>query len=94
MTMTIGGRVKISGRSGEVDGEVLEVRAVDDLPDLPGFRFRSGAVREMLRTSCRRVAWLGYHYDADNFLVFVALEDFAGEWWDMQGNCISLVEVR
>jgi len=93
--MKNGDLVTVSGRAGTVAAVIIDVRAVDDLPDVDELPLAySHAVRAWLIADCfRRVAVIGYDF-CDNGrtvpVMFTAFEDRAGLWWDLQGHNLQI----
>jgi hypothetical protein len=90
--MKSGDLVTVSARAGTVAAVVLDVRCIEDLPDLPCVD-AAAARAILLADAFRRAAIIGYEYVDDCRkipLMFVALEDGAGLWWDLKGNNLQL----
>lgn len=99
--MRTGDRVRVSARGIEpVAADVVDLRTVDELPDLPGFetpahrRVPLGMLAAEARAALHewrviRLAWLAYDH-RDRKVIFVALETPVG-WCDLQGQCLDIV---
>jgi hypothetical protein len=69
--MKTGDLITVEGKAGRVTARVLELRAADDLPDLPVDC--SGQARQILAYEFRRVAIIGYRFGVERIPVtFVA----------------------
>lgn len=94
--MNNGDLITVSGRAGTVPAVVVDVRAVDDLPDLaelPIARWQDA--RAWIAARCfRRIALVAYDLRSDDGactpVVFIAFEDRAGLWWDLHGHNLQL----
>jgi len=87
--MQTGDLITVEGKAGRVTARVLELRAADDLPDLPVDC--SDQARQILADEFRRVAIIGYRFGAERIpVMFVGLEDERGTWWDLHGHQLSI----
>lgn len=93
--MKNGDLVTVSGRAGTVAAVIVDVRAVDDLPDVDSLPVAySRQVRAWLIADCfQRVAVIAYDF-CDNGttvpVMFAAFEDRAGVWWDLKGHNLQI----
>jgi hypothetical protein len=94
--MKTGDNVSVHGRAGDVDdATILDIRPIEDLPDVvPLIDVR--IVRALLiGDNFRRAAVIAYNF-LDNGetvrVMFVALEDGRGSWWDLRGHNLQINE--
>ena len=91
--MKTGDHISVHGRAGDVDdATILDIRSVEELPDLP--LVDGPAARAILLEGCfRRAATIGYTFNDNGEKVpvmFVALEDAEGLWWDLHGHNLQI----
>jgi hypothetical protein len=88
-------RIRISSTPGVAIGEILEIRPVDELPDLDGFETTGEyAPRSiLLERKVSRVAVIGYTLDSGQEVMFMALE-IDGQWWDLKGQRLKIEVVQ
>jgi hypothetical protein len=90
--MKTGDMITVEGKAGRVTARVLDVRAADELPDLPVDV--SDAARKILADEFRNVAVIAYRLGVERIpVMFVALEDERGIWWDLRGHQLSISPV-
>lgn len=84
--------VTVSGAAGTVTALVLDVRDCRELPDLPVLE--SIPAREILNEGFKRVAVISHLHGPEPIQVmFVALQDHSGTWWDLKGQQLSITVV-
>jgi hypothetical protein len=87
--MKTGEMITVEGKAGKVTAQVLDVRAADELPDLPVDV--SDEARKILADEFRNVAVIAYRFGVERIpVMFVALEDEQGIWWDLRGHQLSI----
>jgi len=87
--MKTGDMITVEGKAGKVTAQVLDVRAADELPDLPVDV--SDEARQILADEFRNVAVIAYRFGVERIpVMFVALEDEQGIWWDLKGHQLSI----
>jgi hypothetical protein len=90
--MRIGDTITVIGTRGQVSAKVLELRSARDMPAIP-FVDCSEQARAILSAEFLRVAVIGYEYGPQHVpVMFIALEDQRGTWWDLHGQAIILEE--
>jgi hypothetical protein len=88
--MKTGDRVTISGAAGIVTGEILDLRSVDDLPDIAGTGDLGWITREALRADGdKRLALISHQY-AEWTVYFIAIETREGKWFDLHGEELTI----
>jgi hypothetical protein len=88
--MRIDELITVEGKAGRVIARVLELRAANEIPDLP--IDWSDETRKSLADDFRSVAVMGYRFGAERIpVMFVLLEDEQGTWWDLKGHQLSIV---
>jgi len=91
--MKTGDRVTITGAAGIVTGEIVDVRSVDDLPDIAGTGDLGWLTREALRADGdKRLALISHQY-AEWIVSFIAIETRDGKWRDLQGQELTITPV-
>lgn len=90
-----GDLVTIEGKAGKVEhAEVVDVRDARDMPSLP--IPESDLARQFILEDYLRVAAIDYLWlrrEGHSLWVrMVALQDFKGVWWDVQGHAITIVK--
>lgn len=90
--------VTIEGKAGKVDhAEVVDARDTSEMPVLSGLEDLSDQARQILAEEFARVAVIEYDYQTDVEQVpvlFVALQDFNGVWWDLKGHPLTIVKTE
>lgn len=92
MNLRTGQRVIISGSAGTVAGTVEQVSPATaaGLPDLPGAPDPSHVAAILAEADITHVAWITYAYTPAQQLMFAALRDREGKWWDLRGEELAI----
>lgn len=87
----MGTRLRISAPGlGACIGTIEDIRAIDDLPDLPGFTEAGFSAREILREwHVTRHALISYSPAPGVELMFSAVE-IEGAWYDLRRQPLAL----
>jgi hypothetical protein len=87
--MKTGDHITVEGKAGRVTARVLDVRAADEIGDLPVDL--SPEARKAIADEFRNVAIIGYYCGVERIpLMFVAFEDEHGTWSDLNGHQLSI----
>jgi hypothetical protein len=85
----MGTRVRISGPPGVCVGRIEDIRAINELPPVPGFA-EVKRVHVILREKgVTRLALVSYFMGPHQEVAFTAVE-IAGEWFDLNGQALTL----
>ena len=89
-----GSLVRVSGPPGEVLAEIEEMHAPENLPDIPelGLGLCSDA-RAMLHEDGFTHAALISYLMGSRRVVFAALQDRDGCWWDLKRQPLTITEL-
>jgi hypothetical protein len=91
MKIQKGSLVRISGKAGTVLGHVDDIRPPAALPDIPLLEGLSRQTRgALIEDGCQNVATIS-HYCGGERVVFVALQDANGRWWDLHHQPLTIV---
>ena len=96
--MKNGDRIRITGEAGTVDGTLLDIRTVAELPLLPEMEDLSREAIEILGENCTRVAVITHPYWMHDRqypveVTFAAFETRDGNWLDFKGKEIRLTRI-
>src|SRR5882672_6850909 len=85
--MKKGDRVRVTGTVGTITGTVVDACRTVDLPavDIP----ESDAARELLRNGFDLIALVEYAV-LHHHVIFAALRDHGGAWWDIHGQALEV----
>jgi len=96
--MKNGDRIRISGEAGTVDGTLLDIRTVAELPLLPEMEDLSRAAIQILGDDCTRVAVITHPHrrhdeETPTMVSFAAFECKDGTWRDLRGKRLTIVRL-